>query len=130
MLEQRFHQLRQPGLDALRSGDHQRPGPPRELRIEQQERQAAEMIAVKMRDQDQVDVVAPDVEPLQRRQRGGAAVDQEIDAAAGDMKAGIVPAAGAERIAAADKSQLHRSGSLRIQPGSGCCRKEARSIAG
>ena len=29
-----------------RSGDNQRTGPPRELRVEQQERQSAEMIAV------------------------------------------------------------------------------------
>ena len=87
------------------------------------------MIAVEMRDQDEVDVVARDAEPLQRRQRGGAAIDQEIDAFAGDMKAGVVPAAGAERVAAADKSQLHRP-VLPIQPDSGFCRNEARSIAG
>ncbi len=108
MLEQRFHHLRQPHLDAFGSGDHQRPAPAGELRVEQQERQAGEMIAVEMRDQDQVDFVARDAEPLQRRQRRGAAIDQEIDARAGDVKAGVGPAAGAERVAAADKSQLHR----------------------
>ena len=129
MLEQRFHDLRQPGFDSLGPRDHQRPGAAGELRVEQQERQAGEMIAVEMRDQDEVDVVARDAEPLQCRQRGCAAIDQEIGAFAGDMKAGIVPSAGSERVAAADKLQLHRS-ALPIQPDSGFCRNEARSIAG
>ena len=88
----------------------------RELRVEQQKRQSGEMIAVEMRDQDEVDIVARDAEPLQRRQRRGAAIDQEIDALAGDMKAGVGPAAGTERVAAADKLQLHRR-----SPASGKC---------
>ena len=70
-----------------------------------------------------------DAVPLQRRQRRGAAIDQEIDVIAGDMEAGIGPAAGTERVAAADKLQLHRA-ILLVQPGSGACRNEARSIAG
>ena len=40
---------------------------------------------------------------------GRAAIDQEIDGVACDMKAGVLPAAGAERVATADKSQLHPS---------------------
>ena len=87
------------------------------------------MIAVEMRDQDEVDIVARDAEPLQRRQRGGAAIDQEIDAFAGDMKTGVRSAAGTERIAAADKSQLHRA-LLKVQPDGFSCRNEARSSAG
>jgi hypothetical protein len=55
------------------------------------------MVAVKMRDQDEVYVLACDAEPLQGRQRGGAAIDQEIDVAAGDMKTGVVSATGTER---------------------------------
>src|SRR5579859_1770578 len=101
MLEQRFYHLRQPRLYGLRSGDDQRPGPPRKLRIEQEERQAREMVAVEMRDQDQVDLVALYSEALQSRQRRGAAIDQEIGCLAGDLKAGVLSAAGAERIAAA-----------------------------
>jgi hypothetical protein len=62
-----------------------------------------------MRNQNKVDIVPRDGKPLQRRQRRRAAIDQEIDALAGDMKAGVIPAAGTESIAAADKSQLHRS---------------------
>src|SRR5690242_17044864 len=66
------------------------------------------MISMEMRDHDQVDRLALDAEPLQRRQRGGAAVDQEIDRSARDMEAGILAAAGAKRVAAADELQLHR----------------------
>jgi hypothetical protein len=47
--------------------------------------------------------------PLERRQRRRTAIDQETDRCAGDMKAGVGPAAGAERIATANKLQLHRS---------------------
>ncbi|GCC48661.1 hypothetical protein chiPu_0032789, partial [Chiloscyllium punctatum] len=106
MLEHHLHHFGQFRLDALRPRDHQRPGAAGELRIEQEERQSGKMVAVEMRDQDQVDRVAVDLEPLQRRQRGGAAIDQEIDALAADVEAGVEAAAGAERIAAADKSQL------------------------
>src|SRR5436305_15066071 len=67
------------------------------------------MIAVEMRDQDEVDIVSDDAEPFQRRQRRGAAIDQEIDVAAGDVKTGVVAATGTQRVAAADKLQLHRS---------------------
>ena len=70
----------EPRLDSFGPGDDERTGAARELRVEQEEGQAGEMIAVKMGDQDQVDVVARDAEPLQRRQRRGAAIDQEIDA--------------------------------------------------
>ena len=66
------------------------------------------MVAMEMRDQDQVDAVARYAEALQRGQRRRAAIDQEIDGGARDMEAGIEPAAGPERVAAADKSQLHR----------------------
>src|ERR1700678_804614 len=98
MLEQCFHYLREPHLDAFGSGDDQRPAASRELGIEQEERQSGKMIAVKMRDQDEIDIVARDIEPLQGRQRGGAAIDQEIDVFTGDMKARVEAAAGAERI--------------------------------
>ena len=57
MLEQRFHQLREPRLDALRACDDQRAGASHELGVEQEERQPAKMVAVEMRDQDEVDFV-------------------------------------------------------------------------
>ena len=69
ILEQRFHHLRQPRLDSFRPRDNKRTGPAGELGVEQQKRQPAEMIAVKMRDQNKVDSVARDILPLQGRQR-------------------------------------------------------------
>jgi hypothetical protein len=108
MLEQRFHHLREPRLDAGRACNDEGLGPARELGIEQEEGQAGEMIAVEMRNQDQLDVVALDLEPLHCRQRRGAAVDQQIGALSGEMKAGVVAAARAERVTAADEPQLHR----------------------
>jgi hypothetical protein len=66
------------------------------------------MIAVEVRDQNEIDVVAGNPQPLQRRQGRCAAIDQEIDAIARDVKAGVAPAAGTERVAAADKLQSHR----------------------
>ena len=129
MLEQGFHHLRQPRLDSFGSRDNQRTRPTRELRIEQQKRQTRKVIAVEMRDQDEVDRIGRDGEPLQRRQRGCAAIDQEIDVLAGDMEAGVEPATGAERIAAADKLQLHRT-ILPIQPEHGLRGNEARTSAG
>jgi hypothetical protein len=65
------------------------------------------MVTVKMRDQDEVDAIAGDPKLLQRRQRRGPAVDQEIHMLAGDMEAGVVAPARAERVAAADKLQFH-----------------------
>src|SRR3981189_1718231 len=129
MLEQRFHDLRQQRLDSFGASDNKRTRPAGELGIEQQKRQAPEMIAVEMRDQDEVDSIASDGQPLQRRQRGCAAIDQEIDALAGNMKAGVEPATRAESVAAADKLQLHWL-ILPIQLDRGACRNEVRTKAG
>src|SRR5437773_11923575 len=71
------------------------------------------MVAMEMRNEDQVDRLARDVEALERRQRGGAAIDQKIDRRARDVEAGVLPAARAERVAAADELQLHRLRRLR-----------------
>ena len=50
--------------------------PRQKLRVEQQKRQPAEMVAVQMRQDNGVDAVWLDALPFQRRQRGGAAIDQ------------------------------------------------------
>jgi hypothetical protein len=92
VLEQRLHHLFEARLDALRTSDRQRPRPPRELRVEQEEGQAGEMIAVEMGDEDEIDLVAIDLQPLQRRQGLRAAIDQEIRRAPRDVEAGVEPA--------------------------------------
>ena len=73
------------GVDALaragRPGDGERALAPRQiLRVEQEERHAAEMIAVQMAQDDRVDRVRIDVAHAQRHMRRGAAIDQERSA--------------------------------------------------
>jgi hypothetical protein len=53
----------------LGAGDDQWPFTASELGVEQEEGQASEVIAVKVRDQDDVDALASDAEALQRQQR-------------------------------------------------------------
>jgi hypothetical protein len=48
-----------------------------------------------------------DGELVQGNQRSRPAIDQRVDAGSHEMKAGIEPSAGAERIAAADELQVH-----------------------
>ena len=61
--------------------------------MQQQERQAAEVIAVQMGQHSQVDVGGIDAGCLQRRQAGGAAIDQEPPVRILDRKTGVEPAA-------------------------------------
>src|SRR5579863_3774326 len=77
-------------------------------RIQQEKRQAAEMIAMKMADHDAVDAVGIDALMFQRDEAGRAAIDEKAAARSGDEETGIESTATAERIAATDKSNLHR----------------------
>jgi hypothetical protein len=67
VLEHHLHRLRQFCLDSLWPGNHQRARAACELGIEQEERQAGEMIAVEVGYQDEIDIVARDAAALQRR---------------------------------------------------------------
>ena len=100
----RSYQLSIPG----RPGKHQRPRALGEVGVEHEIRNAAEMIAMEMGDQDGVDRVARDAEALEPNERGRAAIDQEIRALADHMEAGVELPARAERVAAADELQMHR----------------------
>jgi hypothetical protein len=77
------------------------------LRLEQQKRQAAEMIAVEMAEEHPVDGRGLDAEAAHGDERGGAAVDQEALAAGGHEEAGLQTAAAAERVAAAQHPDRH-----------------------
>ena len=79
--------------------EHHRPAPRRRNRAGQQRRGHRH---------DQIDVVARNGVALQPGQRRGTAIDQEVDFLAPQMKAAVETAAGAEGIAATDKSQLHQ----------------------
>src|SRR5262249_162832 len=100
---ERLHGRMEPVLEARRPRDAERLRPPAELAIENKERQAAEMIAMQMADDDQIDRVRIDAIALHADERGGAAIDQELRLARIDMKAGLQPAPGTEGIAATDE---------------------------
>ena len=53
-----------------------------QLRIEHVERNAAKMVGMEMREQDEVDRVAVDAKPLHRDERRGAAINQKTGSAA------------------------------------------------
>src|SRR5262249_32041526 len=104
-----FHCLIEPRPRARRSRDQKRPltlG--QELRVEQEERQPAEMIAVQMRENDTVNAVEIDTARLERHQRRCSAIDQQRAAGCFEQEAGIESAAGAECITRSDHGQPHR----------------------
>ena len=76
--------------------------------------EAAEMIAVQVRNQDGADCPGIKACALMADQRRGAAVDQErASTLRFDMQAGLQAPAGAERIAAANNGQFHSPTSRR-----------------
>ena len=77
------------------------------VRVQHEERHATDVIGVKVREEDDVDVVAIDRELVHRNERGRAAIDEGIDTPSDEMEAGIESSARAEGIAAADELQMH-----------------------
>jgi hypothetical protein len=65
------------------------------------------MIGVKMRDEDDVDVIAIDRKLVHGNQRRRPAIDQCVDVRPYKVKAGIESPARAESVAAADELQVH-----------------------
>src|SRR5215210_6938218 len=67
-----------PGLKARRPSHHERFLSLRNvLGLQDEERKPSEVIAVEVRQQDNIDVGGLDLEPLHRDERGGAAVDEQ-----------------------------------------------------
>src|SRR5439155_9707850 len=89
-------------LDALpdsgRSADDERPCAAAELAIKDEKRQASEMIAVQVGQQDVPDLGWVQAGPLQRNQRRSPAIDQDGLARPGEVEAGLEPAPAAEGI--------------------------------
>lgn len=79
--EQAFHGVGQPPGGPGRPHDRERHGAAGQLPVEDQEREAAEVIAVQVGDEHGGDLAGVEPEPLQRGQRGGAAVQQHRAAA-------------------------------------------------
>ena len=93
---------------ARRPGDDERTlAPHHQLRLDQEERQRAEMIAMQMREDDAVDLAVIEPARLQRDRRRRAAIDQQRRLRGLQPEAGVEPAAGAEGIAAAYDGETH-----------------------
>ena len=82
------------------------------LGLQDEERKPSEVIAVEMREQDNVDVGGLDLEPLHRDERGGAAVDEQalsVRLVGAHVDAGLKPPSAAEGVAAPQKPYVHFS---------------------
>jgi len=77
------------------------------------------MVRMKMRQENQPDVLKADTAAFERDQRGGAAIEQEVRLRAGDVVTGVEPAAASKGIATTDKPDLHAAPRERFNsPGS------------
>src|SRR5205085_2467894 len=90
----------QPRRELARAGDRERRRATRVVLLDDQERDAAEVVAVKMRDRDRIDAVGG-LRAHDRRQRRAAAVEQERNAGCGQVDARMRAAAVGERVARA-----------------------------
>lgn len=110
--EEHLHRVADARLDARRAGDDERPCAPRdELGVQDEEGQAAEVIAVEVADEDGLDVVRIDVEAAHRDERRRAAVEQDGAGCGSDEDARLEPPAAAEGVAAAKELHRHHAGS-------------------
>src|SRR5713101_7473003 len=78
-----------------------------EMAVHHQENDTAEMVAMQMAEQDALDSIGIDTSCLKGRERGGAAIEQQITSQCLDAEAGIEAAAGTERVARADDGYFH-----------------------
>ncbi len=65
------------------------------------------MVGVVVSEDDQIDRIGVDAETFHCNERGGAAIDKEIQFSAHHVKAGIEAPPGSECIAAADELNVH-----------------------
>jgi hypothetical protein len=85
-----LHDFRVARFETGRSGDHERLIPLKDVvRFQDEERYAADMIGVKVRQQDQTDRVAIDRELVHRNERSRAAINQRVDVPPDQMKARV-----------------------------------------
>ena len=110
----------QPSGEAGGTANGERPIPMREVLLEDEQRDPAEVVTVEMRHRDRVDV-ARIHHPAEGRQRRGAAVEQQRDARRSDVDARVGAAAVGEGVAGAHEGhpQAHDAASA------GLCRSVA-----
>jgi hypothetical protein len=102
--EERLHRAREPLREPRGAHQVQRPLPAPELAVQDEKRQAAEMVAVEMRYGDDGHIAGFEPESVEPGEGGRAAVDEHRARSLAPrhrlhMQAGLEPAAGAERIA-------------------------------
>ena len=102
------------------------------VRVAEQERQAAEVVAVQVGDQDGADGRRFDAAALHRRERRGAAVEQRrrqwtVAGLPAEQEAGVQPAAAAEGVAAAQHLKPERHAGSRSRS---CAATPAAMAAG
>jgi len=105
-----LHRLLEPGTGAGWAEDGEVAGTAAELRVEHQERQATEVVAVQLGEQHRLDLEGVDLLLAQRGQAGRSAVQQHarcVDLVSSQGDAGLEPATGAERIPAAHRHHTH-----------------------
>jgi hypothetical protein len=105
--EQALHGVGQPPSDARGPGDGQWGSAPGELAVKDEERQAAEVIAVEMGDEYRSYLAGVEPEVLEGAERGSAAVQEDWGEAVAGLKmdACLVSAAAAEGITATSECQ-------------------------
>ncbi|OLE38913.1 MAG: hypothetical protein AUG00_04070 [Candidatus Rokubacteria bacterium 13_1_20CM_2_70_7] len=105
--EEDLHGRLEAGGYAGRTRDLERTRSPPELPVEDQEGQAAEMVAVQMREHDPLDGVRIEAGALHGDERRSAAVDQDAPAvSAAQVQTGLEPPATAERVTRSKKLKL------------------------
>src|SRR5215472_5521427 len=106
--KQHLHRLAQPFPQAGWSRHRQRcRAAADQLCVEDKERQAAEVVAMKMRYEDGSDGIRLDAKASNGNHRRGAAVDQELGRSGGYVKARVELAPAAERVATTEELQSH-----------------------
>jgi hypothetical protein len=106
--EAAFHHVGKACFQSGRPDDGQRPRALGDvIGLEQEKRQPGNVIGMKMRDENDVDVVAVNRKLVHGDKRGRAAIDQRVDLVADEMEAGVESSPGAEGITAADELQVH-----------------------
>ncbi len=100
--EQELHGLTEAAGGSRRAGDGKRLDATGELPVEDEEGQAAEVVAVQVGDEHGTDLAGVESQALEGAERRGAAVQQHRGSSgAAQVDAGLVPAAAAEGVAAA-----------------------------
>ena len=113
--KQQFKRRVEPSARAGRAGDEKGAAAPAlMLRIDEQEGQPAEVVAVQVGDNDTVKAVRVDAARAERHHRGGSAIDQHRRIRRLHPEAGVEPAAGTEGIARSHDGEphAHRSAEL------------------